>query len=58
MKTLKGLQGLRPELVLSLIPVRLSIKGKAVKCGVAENSPKRVSLCLRWPLAMAILVGN
>ena len=43
---------------LSLIPVHLSIKGKAVKCGVAENSPKRVSLCPRCPLAMAILVGN
>lgn len=35
----------------SLIPVRLSIQGKAVTCGVAENSPKKVSLCRsgRWP---------
>lgn len=40
MKRLKGLQSLRPELVLSLIPVCLSIKGKAVKCGVAEKLPK------------------
>ena len=64
MKRLKGLQGLRPELGLSLISVHLSIKGKAVKCRVAENSPKRVSLCPRWPcgqewlMATAILVGS